>query len=75
MGVPNSEVGYTSAITGRGDHAVHKGHVVAVDKKETSLLHVFGFLLAHLQMQVYNFSISLKTWTTAEIVNLSLKTG
>jgi hypothetical protein len=29
MGVPSSEVGYTSATTGRGDHEVHKGHVVA----------------------------------------------
>jgi hypothetical protein len=28
MGVPTSEVGYTSATTGRGDHEVHKGHVV-----------------------------------------------
>jgi hypothetical protein len=28
MGVPASEVGYTSDITGRGDHEVHKGHVV-----------------------------------------------
>jgi hypothetical protein len=28
MGVPTSEVGYTSATTGRGDYEVHKGHVV-----------------------------------------------
>jgi hypothetical protein len=28
MGFPNSEVGYTSATTGKGDHEVHKGHVV-----------------------------------------------
>jgi hypothetical protein len=28
MGVQTSEVGYTSATTGRGDHEVHKGHVV-----------------------------------------------
>jgi hypothetical protein len=28
MGVPTLEVGYTSAITGRGDHEVHKGQVV-----------------------------------------------
>jgi hypothetical protein len=27
-----SEVGYTSATTGRGDHVVHKGHVVALEK-------------------------------------------
>jgi hypothetical protein len=30
MGVPNLEVGYTSATTGREDHEVHKGHVVAL---------------------------------------------
>jgi hypothetical protein len=34
MGVPTSEVGYTSATAGRGDHKVHKEHVVALDKKE-----------------------------------------
>jgi hypothetical protein len=29
MGVTTSEVGYTPATAGRGDHEVHKGHVVA----------------------------------------------
>jgi hypothetical protein len=33
MGVPPSEVGSTSATTGRGDHEVHKGHVMALEKK------------------------------------------
>jgi hypothetical protein len=33
MGVPALEVGYISATTGRGDHEVHKGHVVALGKK------------------------------------------
>jgi hypothetical protein len=32
MGVPTSEVGYTSATTGRGDHEVRKGHVVALER-------------------------------------------
>jgi hypothetical protein len=32
MGLPTSEVGYTSATTGRGDHEAHKGHVVALGK-------------------------------------------
>jgi hypothetical protein len=27
MGVPSSEVGYTSATNGRGDHEVPRGHV------------------------------------------------
>jgi hypothetical protein len=34
MGVPTSVVGYTSATAGRGDHQVHKGHVVAFKKKK-----------------------------------------
>jgi co-chaperonin GroES (HSP10) len=34
MGVPTSEVGYTSATTGRGYHEVHKGHVVALGEGE-----------------------------------------
>jgi hypothetical protein len=34
MGVPTSEVGYTSATIGRGDHKVHKGHTVAFGKKK-----------------------------------------
>jgi hypothetical protein len=32
MDVPASEVGYTSTTTKRGDHEVHKGHVVALKK-------------------------------------------
>jgi hypothetical protein len=36
MGVPTLEVGYTSATTGRGDHEVHKGHVVALEEKENN---------------------------------------
>jgi hypothetical protein len=32
MGFLTSKVGYTSATTGRGDHEVHKGHVVALKK-------------------------------------------
>jgi hypothetical protein len=37
MGVPPSEVGYTSATTGRGDHEVHNGHVVALGKREREI--------------------------------------
>jgi hypothetical protein len=33
MGVPTSDVGYTSATSGMGDHKAHKGHVVALEKK------------------------------------------
>jgi hypothetical protein len=35
MGVPLSEVSYTSATTGRGDHEVHKGHVVGDTGEKT----------------------------------------
>jgi hypothetical protein len=38
MGVPISDVGYTSATTGRGDHEVHKGHVVALGAKKIQLI-------------------------------------
>jgi hypothetical protein len=34
MGVPTSEIGYTSATTGMRYHEVHKGHVVALEKKK-----------------------------------------
>jgi hypothetical protein len=33
MGVLASEVGYTSATAGRGEHEVHKGHVMALGRK------------------------------------------
>jgi hypothetical protein len=34
MGVPASEVVDPLATTGRGDHEVHKGHVVALAKEK-----------------------------------------
>jgi hypothetical protein len=51
MAVPTSEVGYTSATTGRGDHEVHKGHVVALTKERkkesitfTSLHQIYHYI-------------------------------
>jgi hypothetical protein len=44
MGVPTSEVGYTSATTGRGEHEVHKGHVVALEKKK---INTTGHIVVH----------------------------
>jgi hypothetical protein len=38
MGFPASEVGYTSATTGRGDHEARKEHVVALKTKSTGCL-------------------------------------
>jgi hypothetical protein len=44
MGVPASEFGYTSTTTRRGDHEVHKGHVMALDKINTvSFIRKFCF--------------------------------
>jgi hypothetical protein len=41
MGVLTSEVGYTSATTGRGDHEVHEGHVVALEESmNTEVVHL-----------------------------------
>jgi len=36
MGVPTSEVGYTSAAARRGAHEISYEHVVALEKKKTS---------------------------------------
>jgi hypothetical protein len=41
MDVPTSEVGYTSATTGRGDRKVQKGHVVVLAKKKVLLRVVY----------------------------------
>jgi hypothetical protein len=38
MGASTSEVGYTSATTGRGDHKVYKGHVVALGGYSSSYI-------------------------------------
>jgi hypothetical protein len=41
MGVPTSEVSYISAITGRGVHKVHKGHVVVLVGGEGYEINIF----------------------------------
>jgi hypothetical protein len=41
MGVPTSEVGYTSATTGRGDHQVHKGHVVELVRVNNTAVKIY----------------------------------
>jgi hypothetical protein len=38
MCVPTSEVGYTSATAGRGDHEVQDEHVVTLDLKQIFFL-------------------------------------
>jgi hypothetical protein len=42
MGVPNSEVGYTSATTGKEDHEVHEGHVVALEEKNIFRIYIIN---------------------------------
>jgi hypothetical protein len=49
MGVPSLEVGYTSATTGRGDHEVHKGQVVALENKNSPGPNLCG---GHLKQRV-----------------------
>ena len=50
MGVPTSEVGYTSAMPRREDHEVHKGHVVALEEEEYNLLDVFNSSLLRISL-------------------------
>jgi hypothetical protein len=52
MGIQTLEVGYTSATTGRGDHEVHKGHVVALEKKNSdpSSLHIIRVLFLYVDI-------------------------
>jgi hypothetical protein len=42
MGVLTSEVAYISATTGKGDHEVHKGHVVELERKN-----IFGVIVSN----------------------------
>jgi hypothetical protein len=44
MGIPTLEVGYTSATTGRGDHEVHKGHVVRKKRRKKILRTAIVFI-------------------------------
>ena len=37
MGVPTSEVGYTSAMPRREDHEVRKGHVAGIGEKKNNV--------------------------------------
>jgi hypothetical protein len=48
MGVPISDVGYTSATTGRGDHEVHNGHVVALGVKRPINNTLFNILVPYI---------------------------
>jgi hypothetical protein len=54
MGVQTAEVGYTSATTGRGDHEVHKGHVVVSWVGVTQKLSALKYQLRNRGVQVYS---------------------
>jgi hypothetical protein len=47
MGFPTSEVSYTSATTGKGDHEVHKEHVVA-------LKYIYIYICIYTYTYIYN---------------------
>ena len=51
MGVPTSEVGYTSATASRGDHESSYEHVVALEKKKLSFSLHLGLSSAHTAYQ------------------------
>jgi hypothetical protein len=51
MGVPALKVGYTSATTGRGDHEVHKGHVVSMRRKKSLKIRQMEAELFHVHRQ------------------------
>jgi hypothetical protein len=43
MGIQTSEVGSISATTGRGDHEVHDGHVVALKKLIEDQIYIYEY--------------------------------
>jgi hypothetical protein len=55
MGIPTSEVRYTSATTGRGVHEVHKRHVVALERnKNISVSLIILNLPSHITTGIYS---------------------
>jgi hypothetical protein len=59
MGAPTSEVGYTSATTGRGDHEVHKGHAVALEKITVFCIVCTVFLYCFVYVYLFLFVLSV----------------
>jgi hypothetical protein len=80
MGVPTSEVGYTSATTWRGDHEVRKGHVVKLEKKNLMVRKNITFQYNIMQVKyMYTFGYATTNDSTInECYNeqfLSIKSG
>jgi hypothetical protein len=65
MGVPTLEVSYTSATTGRGDHEVHKGHVMALEKKYSDNGNAYGYwetaqrLICHYDLYTWTVRLNM----------------
>jgi hypothetical protein len=59
MDVPTSEVDYISATTVRGDHEVHKGHVVALGKKMITLRSPWRNILIFTYVHIMQIHFSL----------------
>jgi acyl CoA:acetate/3-ketoacid CoA transferase beta subunit len=74
MGVPASEVGYTLATTRRGDHKVHKGHVVALAKKKKAIDVVYTnsvvFNVTNKQDLRLKLQVSNQSHTSQVFINL-----
>jgi len=58
MGVPTSEVGYTPAMPRREDNEVHKGHVVALGKKNILYSNILSLRSALSVGKINSFRIS-----------------
>jgi hypothetical protein len=60
MGVRTLEVGYASATTGRGDHEVRKGHVVALEKKNIYIINSLILITEAVSTARYDLSPYIK---------------
>ena len=72
MGVPTSEVGYTAAMPTREDYEVHKGHVVALERKnndckegilEVPFITAFPILLLFCCRSIFDTALFLLSFT------------
>jgi hypothetical protein len=70
MGFPSSEVGYTSATTGRGDQ-VNEGHVVALEKKNFRCPSYSGLQLFSVKLETTFNKLSKTRDKTKEFLLLS----
>jgi hypothetical protein len=73
MGVPASEVGYASATTGRGDHEVHKGHVVPLEEKIILMTILYGLKHVGVYFNITNSDKYIVRFVGCEIINHGLK--